>query len=118
MRRWTPEEDEVLRQYGSMGATACRRILRAELGAKRSVKAVQHRASRIGASLFAYATCPMCGRVVKRPKPSGLCDRCHDLMKAEARDAAQAVEAKTRLTPEDEAAIDDARRRRARMRRM
>lgn len=75
----------MLRQCGSMGAAECRRILRAELGAKRSVKAVQHRASRIGASLFAYATCPMCGRVVKRPKPSGLCDRCHEAARAEAR---------------------------------
>lgn len=75
----------MLRQCGSMGAAECRRILRAELGAKRSVKAVQHRASRIGASLFEHATCPMCGRDVKRPKPSGLCGRCHEAARAEAR---------------------------------
>ncbi len=75
----------MLRQCGRMGAAACRRALRAELGAKRSVKAVQHRASRIGVSLFEHATCPMCGRTVRRAKPSGLCARCDGLVRAEAR---------------------------------
>lgn len=91
MRRWTPDEDEVLRQCAAMGAAGVRRALLAELGAKRSVKAVQHRASLVGVSLAEHATCPACGRSVRRLRPSGMCSRCHDEARAGSRSRARRV---------------------------
>lgn len=81
--RWSRQEDDILRDYGSLGAEACSGILAEECGTRRTVKAVQHRASLIGASLFEYHVCPTCGAKVKRLRPSGVCMVCHEILKAE-----------------------------------
>ena len=78
MRRWTREEDNVIRAYGHMGAAKVVRLLALRLGSRRTQKAVERRASRIGASLVEYEVCVGCGRRVRRAWPDGLCDVCHE----------------------------------------
>lgn len=110
MRRWTAREDAILERYGSMGACAVSRIIREQTGRSRTESACQHRASRIGVSLFERATCPECGRTVKRLHRSGLCERCHHLSFCGAQGAARLVEPTGEQREADERA---ARRRNA-----
>lgn len=78
MRLWTRREDAIVRSLGQLGAKACADAIREATGVRRTPKAVQNRASRIGASLFEHEACPRCGRLVKSLRPSGLCDVCHE----------------------------------------
>lgn len=87
MRRWTREEDAILRECASMGAMECRRELRRRLRASRSVSAVKARAQRLGVSLVRFETCPRCGRKVRRVRPDGLCEPCHQRRLAERQKA-------------------------------
>ena len=108
MRRWTAREDAILERYGAMGVVAVCRIIREQTGKVRTESACQHRASRIGVSLFERATCPECGRTVKRLRRSGLCERCHHLSFCGAEGAARLVE------PTEEQADSEALARRRR----
>lgn len=104
MRRWTAREDAIIERYGSMGVVAVCRIIREQTGKVRTESACQHRASRIGVSLFERATCPECGRTVKRLRRSGLCERCHHLSFCGG-SAARLVEPTEEQKAADEAAV-------------
>lgn len=84
MRRWTREEDAVIRMFGNQGAAQVSKLLYLNLGARRTQKAVECRASRIGASLVEFDTCISCGRRVRRLWPDGYCDVCHERRLLEA----------------------------------
>lgn len=74
--RWTEAQDDVLVEYGSLGAEECRRMLRRECGVVRSVSSIQSRASRLGLSLARYEVCPLCGKVVAKLTRTGHCETC------------------------------------------
>lgn len=74
--RWTEAEDDVLFEYGSLGAEQVRRMLVRQCGTVRTVGAVVARASRIGASLMTYEVCPECGKAVKELTRDGFCRTC------------------------------------------
>lgn len=74
---WTVEQEQVLRDYGSLGAERCREIIGEECGIWRSVDATQRHAYRIGADITSWEVCPHCGRRVKRLSDrDGLCPIC------------------------------------------
>lgn len=77
--RWTEEEDDVLRAYCYEGAQAvCKRIWD-ECGVRRSVRAVECRASRNHVSLVVRSICPGCGATgVKINRTTGLCRKCSE----------------------------------------
>lgn len=113
---WTTAQDALLAETAAQGVDECRRELFRRFGVRRTNGAVKMRASRIGVSLTAYQTCPQCGRKEKRLKYTGLCQLCHErsfLTPSEQR--AQALRDMER-TGEDEHAIEDARRARAKER--
>lgn len=101
MMRWTKGQDEILREYGSLGAKKCAAIIREKTGVRRSVYSVQRRASRIGTSLFIHETCPGCGRTVKKLRQTGLCDICHERRAAEPRKHMAALMREIEPTEED-----------------
>ena len=75
---WTVEQDEILFTYGNRGVDYCRRKIHQEFGIYRSLGATQKRASRIGAPLFEYAICPVCGRAFKKlNRNTGICEVCN-----------------------------------------
>ncbi len=79
MAGWDDEQDALLRQFGHLGAEACREIIYRRTGVARSVDATERHANRIGASLVRYETCPQCGRKVERlNKCTGLCKTCNE----------------------------------------
>jgi uncharacterized Fe-S cluster-containing radical SAM superfamily enzyme len=74
---WTTAQEQLLREYGSLGAKRCAELLAEQYGVKRSVQAIQMHASRIGVSLYEYHTCIHCGRKAKKLRHTGLCEVCH-----------------------------------------
>lgn len=78
MRRWSAEEDALIVSMGSLGAEGVRDAIEAETGVCRTVAAVQRRASRIGATLVMYKTCPNCGKIAASlSSRTGLCGSCN-----------------------------------------
>ena len=78
---WTTDEEDVLKANAYRGAEAVSELLLAECGTRRSVRAVQQYASRIGVSLRVQEVCPQCGVVgLRLNKRSGLCQKCTNLM--------------------------------------
>lgn len=76
--RWTRDQEQILRDHGNHGPEYCRNLIYKRFGILRSVEATQRHASRIGAAMFQYQSCPRCGRVVKRlNQKSGLCEVCN-----------------------------------------
>lgn len=76
MPRWTPEQDELLYSYSSLGASEVARAIRKEVGIKHTEAAVVKRASRLGITLTRYQTCPRCGARVRRLDYRGMCREC------------------------------------------
>ena len=74
---WTTDEEDVLVAYAHLGAEAVSAALLRECGTRRSPRAVQQYAHRIGVSLRVLGTCPDCGAVgVRLNYRNGLCDSC------------------------------------------
>ena len=97
----------MLRRYGSQGVDKCVRMIYGRYGVRRTRECVQKKASRLGISLCERATCPVCGRTVRRLREtSGLCDVCHERAFTGPREEMARVKD----------AIDDARRERNRNR--
>ena len=81
MARWTGRQEELLREYGHLGAEAVRDLIADECGVAHTVRAIITHASRIHASLRVREECPDCGAVgVTLNRRSGLCARCTELM--------------------------------------
>lgn len=78
MRRWTKEEDGIIKAFGNQGAAKVSKMLHLRCGTLRTQKAVECRAQRIGASLTVYGVCIGCGRRVEQLCPDGLCKVCHE----------------------------------------
>ena len=79
---WTVRQEELIREYGHLGAEAVADATLAECGVRRTVRAVQQHAHVIHASLRVKPTCPECGAVgVPLNYQSGLCPTCHDRMR-------------------------------------
>lgn len=112
--RWSDEEDEVLVAYMSFGAEYVSKMLRAEVGTRRSPHAVECRAHKLGLSLAKYEVCPNCGRAVpfhKLSRATGMCRVCNERELAE-RTRQRRYEAERGYTEEDEAVIARYRRER------
>lgn len=79
---WTVRQEELIREYGHLGAEAVAQAIEAECGVKRTVRAVQQHAHVIHASLRVKPVCPECG-VIGLPLnyQSGLCPRCNTMMR-------------------------------------
>ncbi len=75
---WTFEQEQILREYGNLGAEECRKMIFRRTGVLRSVESTKRHAYRIGAPLIKYEICPSCGRKVRKLKPSGLCTVCNE----------------------------------------
>ena len=102
---WTTEEEDVLQAYAHLGAEGVSAALLRECGTRRSARAVQQYAHRIGVSLRKLGTCPECGTVgVKLNYRNGLCESC-----AAERRLRENVAMSDILLREREAASDPAR---------
>lgn len=79
---WTVRQEEMIREYGHLGAEAVAQAIEAECGVKRTVRAVQQHAHVIHASLRVKPVCPECG-VIGLPLnyQSGLCPKCNTLLR-------------------------------------
>lgn len=115
-RAWTAEHDECLRECASLGPDECRRELWRRFGVRRTREAVKARASRLGVSLERYEACSECGRLVKRLKPSGLCELCHERSFVSASKRRARIMKEMEEDEEYRNAVRDAKRARARER--
>lgn len=117
MARWTRRQEQILRESGHMGAEAVRERIARECGVVHSVRAIEVRASRIRASLRVLDTCPECGAIgVTLNKRSGLCPLCTEQMHLREGMAFSEVLAREREARSEGAAIEEARRDRAKIR--
>lgn len=73
---WTTAQLKVMREYACFGVERVRKEIFAQTGAKRTVYAIQVKASRDGVSLASFVICPACGQGVKTLKRSGVCEAC------------------------------------------
>ena len=79
---WTVRQEELIREYGHLGAEAVADAIFAECGVRRTVRAVQQHAHVIHASLRVKPTCPECSAIgVPLNYQSGLCPTCNDKMR-------------------------------------
>ncbi len=84
MKRWSAEEDEIVRDFGSRGAARCARIIYERTGVRRSTQAVRRHGYRIGACMVRHEVCPRCGATVASlVRTSGLCRECNYRLLAE-----------------------------------
>ena len=109
---WTTGQDEILAYEGFRGVDACVDEIRERFGIERTRAAVKMRASKIGASLMRYETCPRCGRKVKRLKYSGLCDLCHERELLDPKSKRKRLMREMRLTDKEREAVKAAKRER------
>lgn len=78
MNHWTTAQETILRECASLGAEFVAKEIARKTGVRRSAKAVDHHASRLGVSLRRYETCPRCGRREPRlNRKTGLCQTCN-----------------------------------------
>jgi len=78
---WTTKQDSILREIGHLGAEAVQAAILRECNVRRSLHAIEHRASRIHVSLKVQQVCPECGVVgLRLNRQSGLCPKCTELM--------------------------------------
>ncbi|WP_304598259.1 hypothetical protein [Adlercreutzia caecimuris] len=92
MKRWSEEEDRLIEAYGHLGAGGVRNAIEAETGTRRTVEAVQKRASRIGATLLRYETCSRCGKRIPHMNTRwGICAECRYRDQVERHRKAEAV---------------------------
>lgn len=98
---WTTGQDEILACEGFRGVDACVDEIRERFGIERTRAAVKVRASKIGASLMRYETCPRCGRKVKALKYSGFCDLCHERALLDPRNTRKRLMREMRITDEE-----------------
>lgn len=76
--KWTPEQEQILREFGNRGAAYCRNLIFKRFNVYRSISATERHASRIMASMAQIQICPMCGRVVRKlNRNSGICEVCN-----------------------------------------
>lgn len=116
-QRWTTGQVDALMRYGADGVDKCIEVIEGRYGVRRSRECVQKKASRLGISLCERATCPICGRTVRRLREtSGLCDVCHERAFTGPREEMARVMRESEYTKEEKDAIDDARRERNRNR--
>jgi hypothetical protein len=74
---WTTAQEDALRANASLGARACKEVIKELFGVDRDVGAVSRHASRIGVSLAKFETCPECGaREQVLTIATGLCKAC------------------------------------------
>ncbi len=86
--RWTERQDDVIRECCFRGADYVAAEIRRRYGVERSRRAVEMRASRLGASLAVQSVCPACGAVgLKINRQSRMCPRCTERMHVEERRA-------------------------------
>jgi hypothetical protein len=111
--RWDEEQDDVIRECCYRGAAYVAREIWLRCGVRRTVRAVEMRASRIHVSLVVQTECPECGAVgVVINRSTGLCRQCSErLHLAEERAFGDVLEAE-RAAAEDERVIADVRRER------
>lgn len=116
-QRWTSGQIQVLRRYGSQGVDKCVRMIYGRYGVRRTRECVQKKASRLGISLCERATCPACGRTVRRLREtSGLCDVCHERAFTGPREEMARVMRESEYTKEEKDALKNAKRERNRNR--
>lgn len=116
-QRWTSGQIQVLRRYGPQGVDKCVRMIYGRYGVRRTRECVQKKASRLGISLCERATCPRCGRTVRRLREtSGLCDVCHERAFTGPREEMSRVMRESEYTKEEKDAIGEAKRERNRNR--
>ena len=117
MAEWTTGQDAIIREYGHLGAAAVAEKILSECGVARSVHSVEHRASRIHASLKVRPVCPDCGVVgVRLNRQSGLCPKCTEIMHLNEEIAFNEILEEERRAATDEAEIAAIRRERDKMR--
>jgi len=79
---WTVRQEEMIREYGHLGAEAVADAIEAECGVRRSVRAIQQHAHVIHASLRIKPVCPECGAIgVVLNYQSGLCPVCNEKLR-------------------------------------
>jgi len=79
---WTVRQEELIREYGHLGAEAVADAIFAECGVRRTVRAVQQHAHVIRASLRVRPPCPECGAIgVPLNYQSGLCPVCNEKLR-------------------------------------
>ena len=116
-QRWTAGQIQVLRRYGDQGVDKCLQVIYGRYGVKRTAAGVRMKASRLGISLCERATCPVCGKTVRKLREtSGLCDVCHERAFVGPRDEMARVMRESEYTKEERDAIRDAVRERNRNR--
>lgn len=112
--RWTPAEDAFLRENGYKGVRRCVADFNRTFGLRMKRSAVKKHASRRGISLMGYSTCAECGKPMPKDRPDGLCLVCHERsMAGPASEQRASLMRRMTYTPEEQQAIEDARRRRA-----
>lgn len=120
MKPWSRREDQILREFGDLGAKYCQQLIARRCKVTRTVHSVENRASRIGVSLYPAQTCPQCGRRVARLRQTtGLCDLCHErsfVPAVKQRSEAMREVAKSECDPEYREAVAEAKRERWRRR--
>lgn len=116
-QRWTSGQVDALMRYGADGVDKCIQVIEGRYGVLRSRTCVQKKASRLGISLCERATCPVCGRTVRRLREtSGLCDVCHERAFTGPREEMSRVMRESEYTKEEKDAIGEAKRERNRNR--
>lgn len=117
MTPWTTRQDEIIRERGHLGAEAVAAAILRECGVSRSVHSIEHRASRIHASLKLQPVCPECGVVgVRLNRQSGLCPKCTEIMHLNEEIAFNEILQAEREAATDPRTITEIRRKRDRMR--
>lgn len=109
--QWTEDEDDVLRECSYRGAAYAAGEIWRRLGIRRSVHAVEHRASRIHCSLAVLSECPECGAVgVQINQGTGMCRKCSELFHLEEEKAFNELLEAERAAAEDGAEVDALKR--------
>jgi hypothetical protein len=108
---WTEEQDDVILELGHLGAWAVTEEIWRRFGIRRTVHAVEMRASRLHASLAQRSVCPRCGAVgVRLNKATGFCPLCAEKVFLErARAQGERLEAE-RAAAEDPKRLAEVRR--------
>ena len=114
---WDEEQDDVLREVSYLGAGAAAEAIWRRCGVRRTVRAVEMRASRIHCSLALRTVCPECGAVgVGLNRQTGMCRMCTERFHLEQERAFNEQLEAERAAAEDPAAVAGVRRERDRLR--